>query len=182
MLDVIIAEELFRKFPNNGEGFLTEMRSKVVSRKSLSSLAKHMGLTDMLQMSESLRHNHKAMENVAGNALEALIGAIYLDKGYRGTRRIVLNHIIKPYIDFDELKTTTDNFKSVLYHYAQKEKQSLEFKVIKEEGRAHRKNYTVEALLDGKRVSTGSGFSKKNAEQRAAEKACEALEINVQGS
>jgi ribonuclease-3 len=180
VLDVIIAEELFRKFPNHGEGFLTEMRSKVVSRKQLSTLAQHMGLTDLLKMSNSLRHNPKAMQNVAGNALEALIGAIYLDKGYKRTRKMVLKKMIKPYIDFDELKTSNDNFKSVLYHFAQRNKQKLEFKVVKEEGSAHRKNYMVAAMLDGKKISTGSGFSKKNAEQRAAEKACDELNINAQ--
>lgn len=180
VLDVIIAEELFRKFPNNGEGFLTEMRSKVVSRKQLSSLAQHMGLTDLLQMSNSLKHNPKAMQNVAGNALEALIGAIYLDKGYRRTQKMVLKKIIKPYIDFDELKTSNDNFKSVLYHFAQRGKQTLEFKVVKEDGSAHRKSYMVAAILDGEKISTGSGFSKKNAEQRAAEKACDHLNITAQ--
>ena len=177
VLDLIIAELLFKKFPYKGEGFLTEMRSKSVSRKMLSSIAFNMGLQDHLIFSKAISKNQTAVRGMAGNALEALVGAIYLDRGYKFTKRFVKRKIVKPYLDFDELKDITVNFKSLLNQYAQKEKKELDFKILNPESENKIKTYSIAVCIDGTEISTARGKSKKVAEQIASEKACEILKL-----
>jgi len=177
VIDLIIAELLFKKFPFKGEGFLTEMRSKSVSRQMLSTIAFNMGLQDHLVFSKSIRKNHSAVRGMAGNALEALIGAIYLDRGYAFTKRFVKQKIVTPYLDFDELKDITVNFKSLLNQYAQKEKKELEFKVLNPESEKKITTYSIAVCIDGIEISTARGKSKKVAQQIASEKACELLKL-----
>tara|TARA_B110000967_G_scaffold105304_1_gene108011 strand:+ start:5204 stop:5962 length:759 start_codon:yes stop_codon:yes gene_type:complete len=177
VLDLIIAELLFKKFPFKGEGFLTEMRSKSVSRKMLSTIAFSMGLQDHLVYSKSISKNQAAVQGMAGNALEALIGAVYLDGGYTFAKRFVKQKIVNPYLDFDELKDITVNFKSLLNQYAQKEKKELDFKVLNPESEKKIKTYSIAVCLDGVEISTARGKSKKVAEQIASEKACVILKL-----
>ena len=175
VLDLIIAEFLFKKFPFQGEGFLTEMRSKSVSRKMLADIAFKMGLQEHILFDRSISKNHAAVRGIAGNALEALIGAIYLDKGYKFTKRFVKHKIVNPHLDFDELKDITVNFKSLLNQYAQKEKKELEFKVLNAEGEKRIKIYIIGVIIDGVEIAKARGKSKKVAEQLASEKACKIL-------
>ncbi len=175
VLDLIIAELLFKKFPFQGEGFLTEMRSKAVSRKKLSQIAYDMGIHEHLVFDSSLRKNKAALRGISGNALEALIGSIYLDKGYRFTRKFIKTKIVIPHLDFEHLKDVTENFKSLLNQYSQKEKKQLEFKVLEENGNNKQKMYTIGVYIDGEEIATGRGKSKKVAEQIASEKTCEHL-------
>ncbi len=175
VLDVIIAELLFKKFPFQGEGFLTEMRSKAVSRKRLSKIAFDMGIQEHLVFDKSIRKNYAALRGISGNALEALIGAIYLDKGYKFTRRFIKHKIVRPHLDFEHLKDVTENFKSLLNQYAQKERKDLQFKVIQQNDQNKLKMYSIGVYLDGEEIAKARGKSKKVAEQLASEKTCQIL-------
>lgn len=175
--DLVIAELLFKKYPFQGEGFLTEMRSKSVSRKKLSEIAFDMGLQEHLKFDNSIRKNHAAVRGIAGNALEALIGAIYLDKGYKFTKKFIQKKIVGIHLDFDELKNKVENFKSLLNQYAQKEKKELEFKVLNNTEEKKIKTYIIGVILDGEQIARGRGKSKKVAEQLASEKSCEILKL-----
>jgi ribonuclease-3 len=172
VLSLVVADFLFKIFPFKDEGFLTEMRSKMVSRVQLNELATKLGIDSLIEVSLSGNFPSRSM---TGDALEAFIGAIYLDKGYEFTKKIVISTIIKDHLDVNELESTDLNFKSKLLEWTQKNKKVLEFKVVEEVGTGHRKQYIVEALIDQVQMGKGQGPSIKTAEQNASEKAC--LEI-----
>lgn len=171
LLNAIVAEHLFRKFPYKDEGFLTKMRSKVVSRNHLNSIATKMGLQDML----SKDSGGYSGSSIYGNALEALIGSIYLDKGYKKAKEFILERIFVLYVDIDELENTETDFKSKLIEWAQKEKKSIEFKVMEEARYAEDKTFQVGVFIDHTIQAEASHYSKKRAEQMASEKAYNAL-------
>ena len=170
VLSSIVADYLYKKFPYQHEGFLTEMRARIVSRSRFNKLALKMGLNKLIFQGNG---SFTSSKSIFGDTFEALIGAIYLDKGYNFTRKIVVRRIIDMHLDVDEIERTDTNFKSRILEYAQREKRQLEFKVIQELGDGHRKQYLVELILDNEPVSRGQDFSIKAAEQIAAEKACE---------
>ena len=172
VLSSVVADYLYKKFPYQNEGFLTEMRSRIVSRSRFNKLALKMGLNKLILQGNG---NFTSSKSIFGDTFEALIGAIYLDKGYKLTRKIVIRRIIDVHLDVDEIERTDTNFKSRILEYAQHEKRRLEFKVIQEIGEGHRKQYLVELFIDNEPVSRGQDFSIKAAEQIAAEKACEEL-------
>jgi ribonuclease III len=172
VLSSVVADYLYKKFPYQNEGFLTEMRSRIVSRSRFNKLALKMGLNKLIFQGNG---NFTSSKSIFGDTFEALIGAIYLDIGYNGTRKIVIRRIIDIHLDVDEIERTDTNFKSRILEYAQREKRRLEFRVIQEIGEGHRKQYLVELFLDNEPVSKGQDFSIKAAEQIAAEKACEEL-------
>ena len=178
VLDLIIAELLYKKFPFQGEGFLTDMRSKSASRNMLSKIATSMGIGDFIEIDKSIEKNQSAVRSIAGNALEALIGAIYVDKGYHFTKKYVKRKIVKPFLDFDELKDITVNFKSLLNQYAQKNKKHLEFKILNDNGEKRIRTYIIGVMIDGEEIARGRGKSKKVAEQIASEKSCELLKLS----
>jgi ribonuclease III len=172
VLSSVVADYLYKKFPYQNEGFLTEMRSRIVSRSRFNKLALKMGLNKLIFQGNG---NFTSSKSIFGDTFEALIGAIYLDKGYSFTRKIVIRRIIDVHLDVDEIERTDTNFKSRILEYAQREKRPLEFKVVQEVGEGHRKQYLVELFIDNEPVSRGQDFSIKAAEQIAAEKACEEL-------
>jgi ribonuclease-3 len=167
ILDAVTADYLFRVFPVRDEGFLTEMRSKIVSRTQLSRLAQKMALDSLIVLDASAGSQFRT---TLGNALEALIGAIYVDKGYDFTRKILLERIIKQHLNIDELIHQEVNFKSKIIEWAQREKKQAQFRIAEEPGTGRRKHYVVELIVDGTCISKGIGFSIKGAEQHAAEK------------
>lgn len=169
VLSLVVADYLFKKFPFKDEGFLTEMRSKVVSRSQLNELSVNLGLDTLIESGLAATSQPRSM---MGDALEAFIGAIYLDKGYDFTRKIIVSHIIHHHLDIDELEILDLNFKSKLLEWVQKAKKTLVFRVVEETGSSHKKRYLVEALIDEVVVGQGSGSSIKSAEQSAAEVAC----------
>jgi ribonuclease-3 len=172
VLSSVVADYLYKKFPYQNEGFLTEMRSRIVSRSRFNKLSLKMGLNKLIfQGSVSFTSS----KSIFGDTFEALIGAIYLDRGYNFTRKTIIRRIIDVHLDVDEIERTDTNFKSRILEYAQREKRQLEFKVMQEIGEGHRKQYLVELFLDNESVSRGQDFSIKAAEQIAAEKACEEL-------
>ena len=172
VLSSIVADYLYKKFPYQHEGFLTEMRSRIVSRSRFNKLSLKMGLNKLIFQGNGA---YSSSKSIYGDTFEALIGAIYLDRGYNFARKVVIKRIIDVHLDMDEIEKTDTNFKSRILEYAQREKRPLEFKVVQELGEGHRKQYLVELYLDGKPVSRGQDFSIKAAEQVAAERACEEL-------
>lgn len=176
ILGAIIAEFLFKKFPYKSEGFLTEIRSRIVNRESLNKLAKKIGLNKIVEYNTN-RNVLLSHKSIYGDALEALVGAVYLDKGFKNCKKFVLDKLIFPHFDLDEIVENNTNFKSILIEWAQKENKSLKFIIVDEIGSLHNKEFTAEVLLENQSVSSGKGYSKKKAEQAAAEKACQTLNL-----
>ncbi|MGI8893528.1 MAG: ribonuclease III [Bacteroidia bacterium] len=174
ILGAIVADFLFKKFPYKEEGFLTEMRSRIVSRDHLNKLAYKIGLNEfILTTPENVIKN----KSIFGDAFEALIGAIYLDKGYLAAREFITNRIIKNHVDIDELETSEFNYKSKLIEWAQKEKKSITFELSGEEPTGTGRLLKIKVMVDREEMGQGMDFSKKKAEQIAAEVACKALNI-----
>jgi ribonuclease-3 len=165
ILDAIIAEFLYQKFPDQDEGYLTKVKSKVVSRKTLSEIGEELGLRTILRYSKSRSINMSSLE---GNAFEAIIGAIYLDGGYDVTKRIIHQYVFRKYVDLNKVLEEEIDFKSKLFIWCQKRKLNLEFTVISEENNHGNWKYEVVAFVNGKNYGKGSGTSKKAAEQAAA--------------
>lgn len=172
VLSSIIADYLYRKFPQHNEGFLTEIRSRIVSRSRFNRLAIKMGIDRLIFGPEDHRTTSKS---IFGDTFEALIGAVYLDRGYKFTRRLVIHRIIGVHIDIEEILHTETNFKSRILEFIQREKKQLEFKVTGEIGEGYQKQYRIDLLIDGEVIASGQDFSIKGAEQVAAEKACDKL-------
>ncbi|WP_207428430.1 ribonuclease III [Pedobacter sp. SYSU D00535] len=177
VLGSVIAEELFKRYPYKTEGFLTEMRSKIVSRANLNQLARKMGLNELIEYDNRIVNYPAKQGSLLGDAFEALIGAIYLDKGYNFTHSFILNRIIKPHIDIHTLENTETNFKSKLIEWCQRHSKDVTFELIANNEGDSTKLFTVQVTIDGETKGTGRDYNKKNAEKLAAEKACEALNI-----
>jgi ribonuclease-3 len=169
ILDAIIADYLFTRFPNRDEGFLTQLRAKLVKRKMLNKLAASLGIAPLLV---SRTGSDQTNNNLLGNAFEALIGAIYLDKGYVRTKKYVIKKVLNKYVDLERLSRKESDFKSRIIEWAQKNKQEISF-VSKEDTneRSNIPHYTAQLMLADKEMGTGRGHSKKEAEQKAAEQA-----------
>lgn len=171
VLGAVVAHYLFKKFPYKDEGFLTKMRSKIVSRSQLNQLAIKLGINKLIDSNTS----GFQQASMSGDAFEALIGAIYIDKGYKKVSDFILNRIIKTHLDIDEIETKETDFKSKLIEWSQKEKKELKF--ILAEGTIENKQYVIQATIDNEIKGTATHFSKKRAEQLASEGACGELKI-----
>jgi len=173
VLGTIVAEYLFKKYPGGNEGFLTKMRSKIVQRKSLNTIGDKMGL-DMLLAEYN---NTRLSRSMLGNAVEALVGAVYLERGYRKTKRFVVRKILRNYLNIHELESYDDNYKSQLLEWCQKNGQTVNYKVIARYKFEKRDRFKVAVMIDGKKMATADDFNKKSAEQTASEKAMHSLGI-----
>jgi ribonuclease-3 len=169
ILDAVIADYLFKKFPRKKEGFLTQMRSKIVKRSNLDTISRNLGI-DYFVVSNTNRNNHK--KHIFGDAFEALIGAIYLDKGYDYTRKYIINFILRNYINIEELLKKETDFKSRIIEWSQKSKVFITIETT-EEYTAIEQSPTFIALVKASEhiLGKGIGKSKKEAEQNAAEQA-----------
>ncbi len=165
ILDAIIAEFLYQKFPNQDEGYLTKVKSKVVSRKTLSEIGEELGIRTILRYSKGRSINLSSLE---GNAFEAIIGAIYLDGGYDVTKRIIHQYVFRKYVDLNKVLEEEIDFKSKLFIWCQKRKLTIEFSIITEENNHGNWKYEVVAFVNNKNYGKGIGTSKKAAEQAAA--------------
>jgi ribonuclease III len=174
VLGAIIADYLFFKYPFKDEGYLTKMRSKFVSRAHLNKLSLKLGIDKMIKTESDSLGNFRS---IGGDAFEALVGAVYVDKGYEFARHIIINRIIRLHIDLEELEARELNFKSKLIEYIQREKIPVEFRVVEQIGRGFTKQYVVEVFVNNKSAGQGMGFSIKAAENTAAETAC--MNLNV---
>ncbi|MFZ4057270.1 MAG: ribonuclease III [Ferruginibacter sp.] len=173
ILSSIVANYLFMKYPYKGEGFLTEMRSKMVNRQQLNDIGIKMGLKRITIYNK--HDNSLKISQIFGNTLEALIGAVYLDKGYNRTQKWVEKYIISTHMFMDDLENIEINIKNKLYGWANKNGKSLEFETLNEKVENGRRLFTIGATVDGELVAEGKGFNKKDASQIAAQLAVDKL-------
>ena len=171
VLGAIVADMLFRRFPFRDEGFLTEMRSRIVSREHLKNLALKMGLDKYIKNTSG----PGMYRSMYGDAFEALVGAIFIDKGYDYAEKFMVKRIINLHVDLNEIEKADTNFKSRIINWAQRERKNIVFETI-DEGIGG-KLIKVRLMIDGEEVATGADYVKKKAEQIAAGKACEVLDI-----
>lgn len=167
VLGTIVAEHLFKLFPKKDEGFLTQMRSKIVNGQNLQLLSKKFGFDTLLN--SKLNSKEKLNSSAYGDVFEAFIGAVFLDKGFEKTKHFVLNNIIKTHLDINELLQTDTDFKSQLQILMQKQKKQFEYVLKHEEYKGKEKHYTVILKIDGIEQACFEHKSKKVAEQRVAQ-------------
>ena len=179
VLDLIVTEILFEKYPKENEGFLTKLRAKIVRGDTLYEMAKKLGLNEFLEIGErAAGQGIELSKSVLSDVYEALVAAIYISSGYDAAHRFVSSHI-NQFIDFNQIEKTIDNYKSLLMEYSQSEKLKLpKYQVISEEGPGHDKTFHVAVYIEKKKLGEGTGKSKKKAEQAAAKDALEALGHN----
>jgi ribonuclease III len=175
VLSSVVADFLFKKYPYKGEGFLTEMRSKMVNRATLNDIALKMGLKKITLYNKG--DNSLKISQIFGNTLEALLGAIYLDLGYNKTKRWINKNIIIPHLYMDDLEALEINHKNKLYGWANKNGKALEFETLDERIENGRRLFTIGAVVDGETIAEGKAFNKKDASQIAAQVAVEKLGI-----
>ena len=173
VLSAIVADFLFKKYPYETEGFLTDMRSKIVSRASLNKLSLKLGLNSHI-MSGGAQGKHS--RSAGGDAFEAFIGALYIDKGYAFTKKILIKRIICVHFDMDQLEKTEVSYKSKIIEWSQKNKIDTQFKVVDQIGEKFQKQYVVAVIVDGKEICKAQDYSIKGAEKLVSEKAWVILE------
>jgi ribonuclease-3 len=178
VISTVVADYLFRIFPLKDEGFLTEMRSRIVSRVQLNKLSLKLGLDKLIIHTTG---TNSVFRSIKGDVFEAIIGAMYIDKGFEFTKEVLINRIIKNQFDLVELANTDLNYKSKLIAWTQKEKKSIEFVVVNEIGSGYAKQYIVEVKIDEEPLGQGQDYSIKGAEQNASMKVVEKLGINGNG-
>lgn len=176
VLGSVVAELLFKLYPYKDEGFLTELRSKIVSRANLNQLSRKLGFNELIEYDARMINYSNKQGSLLGDAFEALVGAVYMDRGYAFTKEFLLNRIIKPHVDIHLLEITETNFKSRLIEWCQHHNKSIQFVPVANPAGAS-KLFTVEVLVDGKVCGEGKDFNKKSAEKLAAEQACQELKI-----
>ncbi|MBE8721767.1 ribonuclease III [Sphingobacterium sp. Ka21] len=177
VLGSVVAELLFKLYPYKDEGFLTEMRSKIVSRANLNQLSRKLGLNELIQYDARMISYPNKQGSLLGDAFEALIGAVYLDKGYQFTREFLLSRIIKPHVDIHTLENTETNFKSRLIEWCQQEGKDVQFVQTDNPEGESSKMFSIQVQVNGEVCGLGRDFNKKSAEKLAAERACEFLKI-----
>ncbi|WP_339623677.1 ribonuclease III [uncultured Winogradskyella sp.] len=176
MLSAVIACYLFEKVPHGDEGYLTKMRSKVVSREHLNELGKDLELINLV---ESRIPKSNFGDNIHGNLFEALVGAIYLDKGYNFCEKFIYTRVIEPYVDIETLEGKVISYKSLLIEWCQKEKNTFSYNVYEDTGKDELKHFSVKLSINDKVVSKARATSKKKAEEKASKRAFFALQNKI---
>jgi ribonuclease-3 len=174
VLSAVVAEYLYKNFPDKDEGYLTNLRSIIVSRKSLNDVAQKIGVHRLVK--KKLDKNKRA-HSINGDAFEALIGAIYLDRGLNYTHDFILNKVIIPFWGDKKLENHVISYKSALIEWAQKNKIDYKLELLQEWGKKHALTFEVAVIVDGEEISRGQGTSKKRAEEAASKKAYIELKI-----
>lgn len=172
ILDAVIAEMLFTLYPDEDEGYLTKIKSKVVSRRTLSVIGEEMEIGKVLRFN---RGRSIKMATIEGNAFEALVGALYLDAGYSQVKKSLNDHILRKYIDLNQILEEEIDFKSKLFIWSQKNRLPLEFEVVTEENLGSSWNYKVLVVINEQEFGQGTGSSKKKAEQAASKESLQLL-------
>ncbi len=167
ILSSVVANYLYKKYPSDDEGFLTQMRSKIVKRDTLNDIGQKMGIAFLLKELNST----KLSKSMLGNAVEALVGAIYLERGYAKTEKFIVKNILRRMLDIHELEATNDNFKSQLLEYCQKNGKTVEYELVSKYKMDKRDRFKVKVVIDGEKYGNGDDFNKKSAEQMASEQA-----------
>lgn len=168
MLGAVIAAHLFEKVPSGDEGYLTKMRSKVVSREHLNELGRDLDLIRFVKTNVPSEHFGN---NIHGNLFEALVGAIYEDRGYHYCEKFIHKRVIKPYVDIAKLEGKITSYKSLVIEWSQKNKKPFEFMVYEDTGKENVKHFAVKLKINGETVAKARETSKKKAEERASKRA-----------
>jgi ribonuclease-3 len=176
MLGSVIAAYLFEQVPHGDEGYLTKMRSKVVSREHLNELGKDLGL---IQLVQSRIPKSNFGNNIHGNLFEALVGAIYLDRGYKFCEKFIYKRVIRPYVDIETLEGRVISYKSLLIEWCQKEKNTFDYNVYEDTGKDELKHFSVKLSINDKVVSKARATSKKKAEEKASKRAFFAFQKQI---
>lgn len=172
VLGMVAAEYLYHHFPQGDEGALTSMRSKLVSRKNLNRIGHNMGLEKLLV---SKFHSRKMPQSASGDALEALVGAVYLDLGFEAAKTFILEKVIGPKLDLRELHSKVSSYKSALLEWSQKRKVPVTIQTVDSWGESHNMTFKVQLEVDGLPPLTATGPSKKKAEEKVAKLAYEKI-------
>ncbi|WP_138432639.1 ribonuclease III [Winogradskyella algicola] len=176
MISSVIAAYLYEQVPHGDEGYLTKMRSKVVSREHLNELGKELNLIDLVQ-SRIPKSNFG--NNIHGNLFEALVGAIYLDKGYKTCEKFLYKRVINPHVDIETLEGKVISYKSLLIEWCQKEKNTFDYEVYEDTGNDELKHFSVKLSINDKVVSKARATSKKKAEEKASKRAFFAFQKQI---
>ncbi len=174
IIDAVVAEFLFARFPNEDEGYLTKIKSKLVSRKTLSEIAEEMEIRQVLRYHKGRSININTLE---GNAFEAIIGAIYLDGGFEQVRQTLEQHVYRKYVNINKVLEEEIDFKSKLFIWSQRNKLSIDFQIISEINKGSSWEYKVIVLVNDQKYGLGMGSSKKAAEQVAAKETLELIGV-----
>lgn len=176
MLGTIISKYLYNEVPEGDEGYLTKMRSKIVSREHLNELGKDL---ELIKYVESRIPKTHFGENIHGNVFEALVGAIYLDRGYAYCEKFINKRVIEPYVDIEQLEGKVISYKSLIIEWCQKQKKTFNFNVYEDTGNDTLKHFAVKLSIGGNVVAKARATSKKKAEERASKRAFFALQDKI---
>jgi ribonuclease-3 len=167
ILGSVIASYLYKKVPTGNEGYLTQMRSKIVSREHLNELGKDLNL---IRFVKSNIDQANVGDNIHGNIFEALIGAIYLDKGYNTCHKFIFDNVIVPYVDIEMLEGKITSYKGLIIEWCQKQKKKYSFDAYEDSGNETIKHFSVKISIDGELIAKGRATSKKKAEEQASKR------------
>ncbi|HCY97503.1 ribonuclease III [uncultured Polaribacter sp.] len=167
ILGSVIAAYLYKKVPKGSEGYLTQMRSKIVSREHLNELGKDLNL---IRFVKSNIDQSNVGDNIHGNIFEALIGAIYLDKGYDFCQKFIHQNVIVPYVDIEKLEGKITSYKGLIIEWCQKQKKKYAFDTYEDSGNETTKHFSVKISIDGEQIAKGRATSKKKAEEQASKR------------
>jgi ribonuclease-3 len=179
MLSAVVASYLFNEVPHGDEGYLTKMRSKVVSREHLNELGKELNLISLVT-SKIPKNNFG--NNIYGNLFEALVGAIFLDKGYKYCEKFIYKRIINPHVNIEILEGKVISYKSLLIEWCQKEKKTFNYNVYEDTGNDDLKHFSVKLSIDDKVIAKARATSKKKAEEKASKRAFFAFQNKISRS
>lgn len=179
ILGSIVSDHLYFNYPDFHEGDLTKLRSKIVNRDSLNNIGYSLELYKLLDSNHSIQN---AKDDIHGNLLESLIGAIYLDKGFDKCKIFILNRIIDYYINFDTINSSIISYKGALIEWSQKNKHKILFKTTKDDGLNPNINFSSILFIDNKQISKAGELSKKKAEEKAAKRAYNALKLKFKNN
>ena len=176
MLGSVIAAHLFKEVPTGDEGYLTKMRSKIVSREHLNELGRDLNLIKWVESKVSAQHFG---ENIHGNLFEALVGAIYLDRGFTWCEKFIQKKVILPYVDIPKLEGKVISYKSLVIEWCQKQKKSFQYEVYEDNGTEGQKHFAVKLKIDGRIIARARATSKKKAEEKASQRAFFAFQEKI---
>ena len=176
MLGSIIASYLYKKVPKGNEGYLTQMRSKIVSREHLNELGKDL---ELIKYVKSNFDKDSVGDNIYGNIFESLIGAIYLDRGYNYCKKFIYENVIIPYVDIAKLEGKITSYKGLIIEWCQKQKKQYDFEIYEDSGNENIKHFSVKISIDGALVAKGRATSKKKAEEQASKRVYFALQNEI---
>jgi ribonuclease-3 len=179
MLGTIISKHLYNEVPGGDEGYLTKMRSKIVSRKHLNELGKDLNLIHFVE--SKIPKSHFG-DNIHGNVFEALVGAIYLDRGYKYCEQFIEDRVIEPYVDIEQLEGKVISYKSLLIEWCQKQKKDFKYNIYEDTGNDPLKHFAVKFSINGKVMAKARATSKKKAEEKASKRAFFALQHKIENT